>query len=252
MREQLTPKEVLRILRPALRFRIIAGVSAVLFAGGIVLNASKLAEFIGKSWPPNPAIVPQEVARGTALVLPFKITNRSEYFDINDVAMSCGVDLMLFEDADGKRGGGDSMAFMTGVFSIPAGATLNYPCDASGLVSVLSDGNLTLRGELTTKGGSFRAPLKILKMCIWVGGDYQTGPFPRSFTSNIFKWPAAQTAPQWVEGPTAWDQTKPEKLPTSDPDRLDCRTSPSGPYVYFRGAGAPYLVFDITRRPKIN
>ena len=161
-------------------------------------------QFWGRPWATDPEIHPHDHSVvNSSLVLPFTIRNRS-LFPMNNVAITCGVDLVAFGDADGHWGGAAGIAFYTGTISIPGNSLINYPCDASSLVQVRPDGTFGLRDTLSSKGTPFQSPLKILKMCIWIlAGVPKVGPESQSFTSIIFKWPATQTNRQWIEGPTA-------------------------------------------------
>jgi hypothetical protein len=248
----LSRRELRRRLRPHLEIRIwVIVVTLGVFFFWILSQTANVFQIAGPPWPTDPEVHPQNVVTGASLTLPFTIKNRSAFFDMNDVALTCGIDLVALEDADGHKLGADSIAFFTGLFSIPANAApINYPCDASGLVQVTPNGGITFRGALSSPAGPFRAPLKILKMCIWIGGDYKIGPTNWSFTTNIFKWPAAQGVTQWIEGPTAVDQTGRQPIPNSDIDKLECRPSVSGPYVYIKGPGRPLFLPDALRRPR--
>ena|SRR5271156_1755237 len=203
----------------------------------------------GPPWPADPEIYPHDTADGSSLILPFILRNRSTLFDMKNVSMTCGIDLVAFSDANGHWGGIDSAAFFTGVISIPANSRpVNFPCDASSLLQVRPDGSLTIRDALSTRPSVFQAPIKIVKMCVWIGGDYKIGPMNWSFTSNVFKWPASQTNHQWIAGPTATDQDRPKTLPTNNFDDLECRPSVTGPYLYIKGFGPPQFLTDIRNR----
>lgn len=205
-------------------------------------------QFWGRPWATDPEIHPHDSVVDSSLVLPFTIRNRS-LFPMNNVAITCGVDLVAFGDADGHWGGAAGIAFYTGTISIPGNSLINYPCDASSLVQVRPDGTFGLRDTLSSKGTPFQSPLKILKMCIWIGGDYRIGPKSESFTSIIFKWPATQTNRQWIEGPTAVDQDRPKRMPSNNFDDLECSAAVLGPYGYIKGYGLPLFVPDILKRP---
>jgi hypothetical protein len=224
----------------------------MIFVVGVVgLLASIYQVGGGPPWPADPEIHPRDTADGSSLILPFSVRNRSTLFDTNDVSMTCGIDLVAFSDANGHWAGADSAAFFTGVISIPANSSpVNYPCDASSLVQVHPDGSLAFRDTLSTGPSVLQAPIKILKMCVWVGGDYKIGPKTWSFTSNIFKWPASQTSHQWIEGPTATNQDRPKALPTNNFDDLECRPIVTGPYIYIKGFGPPQLLLDVRKRPR--
>ncbi len=68
--------------------------------------------FFGRPWPTDPEIHPLEFVSGTPLSHLFKVQNRSA-FDLNDVEMTCGVDLFATEDVNGQLVGGTDIAFVT-------------------------------------------------------------------------------------------------------------------------------------------
>ncbi len=242
-----SPPTQVRSERPKpLHHRLWAAVVVIATMVGLV---GGIDYFFGRPWPTDPEIHAVNAVGDSSLVLPFTIRNKS-LFPMNNVAMTCGVDLVAFEDARGKRGGVEAVAFYTGVISIGGNSTINYPCDASSLVQVKPDGTFNLRDTLSSNNAPFQPPLKIVKMCIWVGGDYTIGPKLESFTSILFKWPASQTNKQWVEGPTAIDQDRPKRMPSNNFDDLECRDSVSGPYVYIKGFGQPLLLLDVSKRPR--
>jgi hypothetical protein len=185
----------------------------------------------------------------SSLVLGFTIANNSAFFPINDVSMTCGVDIAMFSDSAGQVIVVADAAFYTGKISIMSESVYNYPCDASGLVQVRQDGSITLRDTLSTKPTIIRPPIRILKMCIWIGMDYRIGISSWSYTSHIFKWPALQTIHQWIEGPTAIDQDRPKKMPSNEPDDVQCSDTQSqrGPYIYIKGL-LPSLLLNPLKR----
>jgi hypothetical protein len=246
LKQEQTPSSGLLYLWRRRRYlaKLVGGVlsSTILLAGAVYQFSG------GTIWPTEPVVRPHEAVNESSLVLGFTIVNRSEFFPMNNVSMTCGIDMVFFSDINGKNFGADSAAFYTGAISIPANSPYNYPCDASGLMQVRPDGSLTFRDTLSTAPTPIRGPIRILKMCVWVGMDYRIGITRWSFTSHIFKWPALQGVHQWVEGPTAVDQDRPKKMPTNDPDDLQCRDSVEGPYIYIKGFGAPLLLLDISKR----
>jgi hypothetical protein len=242
-------KEIRKILRPALRFRLLALLLTTGAVLAVIFNYVKILQAIGDAWPPEPDVRPQDAYRGSELRVPLKITNTSR-FPIEDAVLTCGIELALFEDAKGKRFGVSEMAFTNARQTIPPGVTMDYQCDASYLARIDAGGRLSLRDELATQTGGFTNPVKILKMCVWVGGDYYTGPIPRSFTSQTYKWPATQNALQWAVGGLIRDPFAQQNPSKDDPDKLDCSVSPKGPYILFTGRGRPLLVLDILKRPR--
>jgi hypothetical protein len=84
-----------------------------------------------------------DVVSTSSLVLPFTVKNKS-IFDMTNVELICGVDLVLFEDAQKHVAAIERGAFSSGMFSIASGDTINYPCNASGLFEV-QNGALVIR-----------------------------------------------------------------------------------------------------------
>jgi hypothetical protein len=206
-------------------------------------------QFWGRPWPVDPEIHPQNTMGESSLILPFTVHNKS-IWPMNNVAMTCDVDFVAWQDAAERWGGADSIAFYTGIVSIPGRGTINYPCDASSLIQI-KDGTFSLRDTLSTKNMLIQPPTKVVKMCIWVGGDYRIGPKAISFTSILFKWPASQADKQWIEGPTMTDQDRPKPRPSNNFDDLECRGAVTGPYMYIKGYGNPVLLLNVLDRSKI-
>jgi hypothetical protein len=158
----------------------------------------------------TPDIRPHDTVDGSSLVLPFTVKNKSGIFAMNATKFVCGVDLVYAIDSAGQVVVMRDEAFSSGIYSIPANSSLTYPCNAAALLQVRSDGTLSAFGSSTkfvTQEGEpiiWHPPFRILKMCIWIGGDfYLAGFVPRSFKSEIDQWPAAPTLHQWIEGPIA-------------------------------------------------
>jgi hypothetical protein len=53
---------------------------------------------------------------------------------------------------------------------------------------------------MKTPLGAFKPPLKIVKMCLVIGGEYKLLWIPISFQSRMLRWPAIPGDPQWIEG----------------------------------------------------
>jgi len=156
-----------------------------------------------------------------------------------NVEFTCGVDWVYFTDARGNVGTFTDVAFFNGSYSISAGQMINYPCDASELVKVKSDGSLALRNLPLQLPQPFFAPLTVKKMCVWIGGDYKISGFiPRRFTSVMFQWPAAPMINQWLEGPVHRPGTmsKMDQIMRAAPtETVTCNPEPGGPYILFTG-----------------
>ena len=225
-----------------------------LAAGLIVGTLSLLAavdQFWGRPWPTDPEVQAHDVVTPSSLVLPFTVKNKS-YFDMKNVELICGVDLVLFEDAQKHVAGIESGAFSSGPFSIASSKTINYPCDATGLFEV-QNGALVIRRTvpaLRTRPGLFEPPITILKMCIWVGTNWRFAGMNWTFNSNIFKWPASKELHQWVEGPIARQVPYKNRVldAWSTPDEIECSSTVGGTYMLFKEGQQPKKVEDISKR----
>jgi hypothetical protein len=239
----------------------------LIFAGIVwILNqTANLAQILGPFWPVAPEIHPQN-APESSLILPFTIKNNSALFDIVDAEMSCGVDLLIMEDASHNRLLARDMAFVTGNLSIAAGGKpVGYFCDASKLIEIKLDGTISLRESLSSSPSKFRAPLQVVKTCVWIRGTYKIfGVLPWSFVSIIFQWPTVPGSNQWNEGPVI---RNPQDIPAAElwppsaawdlrglyvdgyprmlrPESVECDMGRLLPYALFRATGAPQLVLN--------
>jgi hypothetical protein len=127
---------------------------------------------------------------------------------MNRVDLYCGVRLLYFGDADNKTGIiGDAEFRTLEPQIVPSGNPLNFRCNAADFLSVQPDQyviiGFPLAHHLRVAAGIFRVPLTILKMCIYVRGEYRFLRGRYHFASDIFQWPAAPGERQWLEGPIA-------------------------------------------------
>jgi hypothetical protein len=188
--------------------------------------AAVIDQLWGRPWPTDPEIHPLDFVSGTPLTHLFKVQNKS-FFDMDNIEFTCGVNLMAFKDADGRIVGMTDGAFANGTFSIPRGKSINYACDASGLMRVNPDGSLTSGQSYSTPSGPFRGPLTVVKMCLYIFGRYHLFWTDWAFHSIMFKWPSSQNDPHWVEGPIAQVSSLGQRPPSSsNPDALEC-TNPT-------------------------
>jgi hypothetical protein len=162
-------------------------------------------------------IHPHDTVDASSLVLPFQVTNRS-LFRMHNVEFTCGIDLLYFMDADRKTGILRDMTFAaTGAPSIKRNKLVNYPCDASRFVQIRPDGSLIMgfpSGQsMTTKPFAFRPPLTIVKMCLWISGQYRLFGTTIHFATTMFQWPAAPGQRQWIEGPISGDDANERWIP---------------------------------------
>ena len=223
-------------------------VRRVIAALGTILSViAGVDYFFGRPWPTDPEIHPHDVISDLSLVLPFKVRNKSA-FDMTNVEFRCGIDLVWAADAQGQQVVIRDVAFKEGVYSVPARSDpINYPCDASDLLKVRADGTMSLHGSSTTlqtaRPTVFVPPWRILKMCIWIGGEYKFWWYiPLSFTTMIYQWPAAPNVHQWIEGPIVREPPKEEQLPGFYRDALQCSASVRFPYALVIDSGNALLI----------
>jgi hypothetical protein len=175
------------------------------FSGAFVL-AQGVVTLWGPFWPTKPDVQFHDTVDASSFVLPFKLTNRSVLFSIENADITCGVDLLYFIDANKRTGILRDAIFKPGPISIGRdGDFTNFPCTAADYIKVRNDGSALLGFEngqnLTSPPAAFRAPLTVLKMCLWISGNYSVFGFATSFKSKMFQWPAAPGQRQWIEGP---------------------------------------------------
>jgi hypothetical protein len=67
-----------RLLRPANALQTSGALGDIGSAALFFASFARVMETLGTLWPTNPPVVPQNVYRGTELLLPFQITNASD------------------------------------------------------------------------------------------------------------------------------------------------------------------------------
>jgi hypothetical protein len=220
----------------------------------------------GRFWPTDPDIHPRD---SSSLVLPFTIRNVTGFVHINEPHLRCGVDFVYAEDSAGQTVVITDAAFVSGFGpSISPGDSIVYTCNASDLLQPRANGTLSLFGSSTKLAvyGSdqpiiWHPPFRILKMCVWIGGEYRWAGRNWQFTSKIFQWPASPNSLQWIEGPIAYagrdaDPFSGLKKPTRAfgsrkitddqgnlrPDAFQCSPAVRFPYALVTGPGSAMLV----------
>jgi hypothetical protein len=162
----------------------------------------------GPLWPTDPEIKFQNALQDSSYILPFALKSKS-ILPMNDVAMTCGVDLYFFMDANGLTGAFRDGQFNDQIISISRDEPTNYTCDASNFIRLTDDYSVLIGfpgGQfMKTNPSNFRPPLTIIKMCLYLRGNYHLGPKGENFVSSMFQWPAAPGLKQWIEGPIAND-----------------------------------------------
>jgi hypothetical protein len=152
-------------------------------------------------------------------------------FGISNAEFTCGVEHIYLRIA-GTLAAFHSLVFANGVYSIRPGETINYPCDASKLISMTSTD----------------VPATIDKICIWVTADYRIlGLWPQYFISAMFQWPAAVGQNQWLDG-AVFHEGPPVTYCGSDygtPRKIvDCSRDPPDVYTRFKNNHLEHIKGD--------
>jgi len=140
-------------------------------------------------------------------VLPFIVTNKSNFFDMTDVNLSCGIEFGLYDSGGGKWIGLGGMIFGPTEI-VPSihrhGGVIHYPCKASDFL------HKNIWGDLCVgmKGACPNAPemFQTSYTCMWIKIDYRTffGAWLRHVNSEIFAWDGKQ----WRKGLVAAERSK--------------------------------------------
>jgi hypothetical protein len=172
----LSQRELRRALRPHLRIRIWL---VVLALGGFSFWLLSQVANVSQLWPllwPDPQISFRDTTDGSSFILPFKAENKSLLFDMKNAPIVCGVDLFYFMDINGLTGILRDAQFNSGPISIKKGEFASYPCTVQSFIRLQPDNSFILGFEsgqhMTTAPSSFRGPLKVIKMCLWMSGRY--------------------------------------------------------------------------------
>jgi hypothetical protein len=212
-------------------------------AVGALAIVASISGIWGPIWPTDPEIHSRDALNGSSFILPFTVKNKSILFDIVDAEFTCGVDWVFFKDANGNSGTFTDIAFANGVFSVGSEKTINYPCNASELIKIKSDGSLALRNLPLALPTPFYPPLEVKKMCLWIRVEYKIARLiPRKFTSVIFQWPAAPGVEQWLEGAAPGGKDKMEQIMQRvPPAAVNCSLQPREPSLRFERDGTSKL-----------
>jgi hypothetical protein len=202
---------------------------------GLLLEIIGLAASLYVFWEVYFHTMPEVRARDSdptsSFVLPFSVVNKSLIFDINSVTLTCGVELVAFENMEKQKYivGDVILDTDTKIEKIPRNSPTNYSCDASGVLRVQTDGSLAL-GILQTPPNAINSKLTVSTMCVWIGMKYKTVGISRTFQSQVWGW---YTTPdghhQWIEGPRAEGISK-EYL---------CKGAIDGPFMHLQKSGLP-------------
>jgi hypothetical protein len=202
----------------------------------------------GPPWPVDPDVHFKDTNDGSSLIMPFEITNKSG-FDMPSVEFRCGVHFVRAFDALGHQVFSGDTAFLNGTRTIHTSATMD--CNAADLLTIGPDGRPLLRNSSTilqtSSGIVYRAPWRVVKMCVWVEGHYRfLGIFPVEFTSHVFQWPSKPGGHQWRESPFIGDrpieEVEEERRMGLIPGRMACPDAKEFPYIYVAGRGRASLL----------
>jgi hypothetical protein len=213
---------------------------------GIFLTSSKLLG--GLPWPVDPDVHFRDTNDGSSLIMPFDIVNKSGFY-MPSVEFRCGIEFVqAFDSVDHEIVLGHT-AFLNGKKTIQTTATID--CNAADLLGIGPDGSLALRNSSTILENRarivYRAPWRIIKMCVWVEGHYRfMGIIPVEFTSHVFQWPAKTGAHQWRESPfigdRPLDEIEEETRLGLIPGVMGCPDAKRFPYIYVVGQGRASLI----------
>ena len=228
-----------RRMWPASWFRkLVLSILAILIFAALSYVAS-VAGLIGPLWPTDPEVHPRALVSRKVSDIAFDAINASALFAIENAELICGVDQAIFEDGSGLVIGSAGFAFVTGKTSIPARSKISHQCDVFGSMQIGPGGSVTMRSILATAPTGFSGPLKVKKICLWIGTNYKVFGVEKHFRSKIFQWPASQDDPSWVEAPIVGEPTRKSKKIAD----IECGNAVRLPYNLFNVPGAPTLVY---------
>jgi hypothetical protein len=201
--------------------------------------------FLFPFWHTRPEVAAPTEVDSASLVFPFAIGNKSVVFALPNHFV-CGIDLLFFEDADGKAVVVRDLMYPQ-VVSVPPSTTIPYTCDGARLIHILPNGVLRVGTDkrwLDSRPGMLKPPIsRIIKMCIWIG----IGEYP----SYRFHWPLARGTPRWAEDSTVEGVPDTEPVPAIEiagvfglrplvdnarhllPGALECSKNAQGPLMSF-------------------
>lgn len=218
----------------------IFGLAALIatVVGGYVAADSQWGPFF-----PQPPTVTFEEGDATSLVTHFKITNASPLYLMRDVRLVCGIQAFWGTGRGFSPVSQGDMAFESIMPPASLKDAMHYSCDASILIRANPDGSLGMRGGFQTAPAGFPGPLKVMKVCEWIGIDWEVlGFWHRHFDSHIFQWPSVLNGNAWSSGPAF---TEPKEDASSD-ERIfaatRCHDGPYAPYYLFRPDGVGCLI----------
>jgi hypothetical protein len=141
-------------------------------------------------------------------ILPFSIKNESNFFDMTEVHLSCGIDSAAYEIGNGKWTGMPGPTLFGPTQTVPVirrhGGIVAYPCKASDYIhrNIWDDLCIGMKSACQNAIGSFKTSY----MCVWIKVDYRTlfGWWPRVASSEIFSW----NGREWIKGQIAASRSK--------------------------------------------
>jgi hypothetical protein len=137
------------------------------------------------------------------------LTQKSVFFPVSDLKLTCHLDLLYFMDANRKTGVTEDEEFIGDPVSVPG----SYNCGAD-FVRIKPDGSVEIGfpggKRMDTHPGAFVGSPTVLKICVTIGGSYTSRGFTRLVPTIGYQWPIAPGVPGWTREPIALDidQTK--------------------------------------------
>ena len=201
--------------RPASRLRRVFRAlewTAGIIAGGITLVATVYAA-AGPFWPTPPDILLPADNGSSPVWLPFQLGSKNNFFPITRTDLTCYLDLLLIEDATKHTFAFRGMQFAGEPVFVPG----SYNCGAD-FFRIKADGSAEIgfpNGQrLQWPPGSLTAPAKILKMCVLIGGTYESLDHIGQVPVAGYQWPQAPGVPGRVREPITFDIDQARWLPS--------------------------------------
>jgi hypothetical protein len=206
---------------------------------GFATIAQTMIAIWGPFWPTAPEISAAPSEDGSSPLLHFSVVNKSGWFGIADIRLSCAADsLWYLDDAGHKFGLGEAFQPPDVVIDkIDAGGKVDFPCDMSQVMTMQPDGSLNLFG-LASKPGLVSGIMRLDTLCLRVFATYKTIGRDSSYPSKTFAWVKTPTGHRWIEGPIAhrpnaeYPCGTTEQPPPSFPSAYIARRQPVEPLSY--------------------
>jgi hypothetical protein len=149
-----------------------------------ILLVTALLPYSGPLWPAFPVVeVPEDKGDESSLSSPFTIKNPGMLFAISKARLTCGIQEVIATTGSGWFGFVD-IAYKFGNTDVPNNPPLPYGCDPLRLIRINPDGSLGMRQQLATGPSDLHGPIKIQKVCIWIGVDWKIEVAPGNWTGS--------------------------------------------------------------------